>query len=370
MRRAAHLAFVLYLLSCSACSCLKTHKVPLAERLSGQDGKYNGFRYYTSRPYVAVSQRVDVAHNYVLGKLVGIAYLDEQGKEKPGIPRQAGILSLATDPLTGHRDLYNLEGEKLEFHKKSSGGWVLVQVEPPAELHRAGFEEAADLTPEEKATLKKIQENTDKLLSRPTLSAGEGKALEKILANSESILKAGPGRTTVTPQTVISVMDNGGSVPPPPDPDNFQVVFLPDFEEQMAIKDCNFLAYGKYNLTFADGWQLAGVSGTWDSTEVPVRVLQSLSNAISAAAAVKTKALGTLPITADEIRKVGANTKDQGAGFKLALITMIEYIPPGMYRLNKASELTEACKGRGLLSEMGLPTAHDRKVQLVKQAEN
>jgi len=100
-----------------------------------------------------------------------------------------------------------------------------------------------------------------------------------------------------------------------------------------------------------------------------VRILQSISNAISAAASVKSKALSTLPITPAELLKAGAKptTKDAGAGEPWVLVTVTEYIPPGVYRLQKPSELT-CCpeKGTGFLTELGIPTETDRKVQLVQ----
>lgn len=156
----------------------------------------------------------------------------------------------------------------------------------------------------------------------------------------------------------------------------FDVAFLPDFEEQMAVKPINIAAYGKYDMHFADGWQMHNVNATWDSTEVPVRVLQNISNLLTANAEVEQKRLATLPITPAEIEKrkeeLNRATLDAFINKKqIVLITRKKFIEPGVYRLRKWSDSGwDSNDGssemvQGMLTEMGLPIRESVSVDLV-----
>src|SRR5207253_114500 len=70
-----------------------------------------------------------------------------------------------------------------------------------------------------------------------------------------------------------------------------QVVYLPDFEEQMSVEHVSVLSKSKIGLAFRDGWQLRSVTGNFDATDVPVQILKTVQNAIKAAGAVEGKRL-------------------------------------------------------------------------------
>src|SRR4029450_1925794 len=78
----------------------------------------------------------------------------------------------------------------------------------------------------------------------------------------------------------------GGDVVP-----GIQVVMLPDFEEQYAIRNRNVAAKSTYDLHFTDGWQLDSVNGTWNSTELPIRILESITKVIKAAEVLQLQAI-------------------------------------------------------------------------------
>jgi hypothetical protein len=156
----------------------------------------------------------------------------------------------------------------------------------------------------------------------------------------------------------------------PAAPSPFQFITLPDFEEQMAIKDVNFAAKGKYELKFADGWQLRSVGGAWDATEVAVRALQVLGDAVKAAASVRAEQLNKLPTTVKSQKDITAG------GTRLqVLVVRVEavYINPGIYKLLKSSEQqaptpAEAATGTdcALISELGLPLVTDVQTYLLQ----
>lgn len=341
---------LLLALTLGGCANLNVHKVSLEDRHSGRDMKLDGFRYYLPRPYVIVAARIEVAKNYAVGtlkfaKLEGEP-IPEPGKEEK-LMIQPVIEVFRRDPTENVFPLFDLKGNPLPVAIGDGPGWKVLPAETNAILLSAiGKEKQFDPTQLEKqfGELAKSVAELKKMVEAAKLT---GPAVQV------------PSQIQLTMNQVSTTNSSGSGVESGP---KIQIAMLPDFEEQMRIKDCNFLAWSKYGLAFKDGWQLAGVQGSWDSTEVPVRILQSVSKAISAAAAIKKKALSTLPISPAELREFRARKGNLDDPFDPVLITVTEYIPPGVYRLNKPREMDRViCNG--LLTELGLPTEHERKVQ-------
>lgn len=137
-----------------------------------------------------------------------------------------------------------------------------------------------------------------------------------------------------------------------------QVAFLPDFEEQYVIRNKNFLAKTKYQYDFRNGMQLAGVAGSYNATDVPVKVLETVGNLITAAGKVAETALSQ-PITPGGEGKF--RFASDGQVIRDSFFIKIEQaIEPGMYRVQKSWERVQASPGMpidqisGLFSDVGL----------------
>ena len=79
------------------------------------------------------------------------------------------------------------------------------------------------------------------------------------------------------------------------------IVYLPDLDEQYAIKSCNIVAKSSIGLAFKNGSELVEVDGDHDSTTVAVSLLQQIQGAIGVAQSV-------------EQARIQHNSKALGAG--------------------------------------------------------
>jgi hypothetical protein len=169
--------------------------------------------------------------------------------------------------------------------------------------------------------------------------------------------------------------------PPPADGTpggDFQVIFLPDFEEQYAINNVNVLAKTKYKYTFRNGTELESMAGSYNATDVPVKIVETVGRLVQAVGEVAKTRLTDLPVGA---RAMIDMTAKPTAAFYLRVEQGIE---PGVYRVQKSWEraAAEPLDGLapdqvcGLFAEIGLPinetvsvitgTEHDQATGLAK----
>lgn len=146
-----------------------------------------------------------------------------------------------------------------------------------------------------------------------------------------------------------------------PEPDAIQVVFLPDFEEQYAIRNKNILAKTKYQYIFRNGTELASISGSYNSTDVPVAIVETVGSLIKAAGEVAKTAIGNPAALA------GAKSSLTGRDETIEqfYIKSEYFIEPGIYRLQKSWEEAAGAavadldpdERAGLFSRLGLDVA-------------
>ena len=120
-----------------------------------------------------------------------------------------------------------------------------------------------------------------------------------------------------------------------------QVIFLPDFEEQYAIRNKNFLAKTQYQYTFSHGTELDTMSGTYGAVDVPVKILETIGNLITAAGSVATQKLTGGGGAAKSASSSGFGGTGDAPTFYIRTKLVIE---PGVYRLQKSWE--RAARGR------------------------
>ena len=310
----------------SGCANLEATKVPLNARIRGCDHgeKYDGFRYYMSRPHIVVSERVELGSAHQLTRLAVLS-----------APQNSDLKEvIVLEPLMAHDQRYwNFESGKLldiDWYKEQ------------------GYRINAFIVPTEApGAAESISDDS---------STGVRQTALMQYINERSVL----GSDALSTVAALSTLDGNAEKPVLVKPESFQVVHLPDFEEQMRIKHKNCLAYSKIDLHFADGWQLREAGGSFDSTEVAARVLQSLSSAISAATEVQTASLKKLPVApagSPSSADMLASARDRDE--VVVLVKESQYIVPGIYRLQKSWEMaSESHNPRSMLTNLGLPV-HD-----------
>ncbi|MCI0637992.1 MAG: hypothetical protein L0Y72_23540 [Gemmataceae bacterium] len=314
----------------AGCANIDVRKVPVDKRIADQDYKIRGFRYYLSRPYIVIKEKIPLGAIEEEVRLVEV---------------KAGeyLLQSLTSKSNGHFKLYKLDGSERPNGVKVQP----VQVVPKQETK----------TPKGTNGNKKSEEKSEK--KKLPVKPGDPEVLDPI------ILKLGgpkiperPGMTEITKPTL-----NGGAADDAADlallKKRIQVVMLPDFEEQYAVQNRNFAAKGEYDLAFADGWQLDSVAGSWNSTEVPIKALVTLQGFITNFVKLKKAALGVKSL---EVTPPTLGTR--------LFLTRSFYIEPGIYRLQKSWERVAAVNGdtssehaNGLLSELGLTIAEELSVK-------
>jgi hypothetical protein len=357
-----HLAAV-GLVAMAGCANLEARKVPLPDRLSGTDDRYKGFRYYLSRPYIVVSRRVCVSQQLVSGKLMEnarkelfIETIDEAGRKRYlDIHGQDQSVVAAQDETLTYVRYAAAASQSAPPDAQAPGkAGAPAAGKPGAQGHGGGI-------------IGGKPETVAPPAPKPPPKPGSGRD-----EDSPRLLSPDQLRDLITTGHLADAPAPAPAppaAPPPPDttPPPFQFVMLPDFEEQMAVKDCNFAARGKYEMHFADGWQLRSVGGAWDATEVAVKALQVLSDAVSATAAVRQEQLNKLPV----VKKTGVDVGDMKVGDQVyAVRVQATYIEPGLYRIRKSSEKGPApgapdCPTAAILADLGLPTVADVQTYLL-----
>ena len=84
-------------------------------------------------------------------------------------------------------------------------------------------------------------------------------------------MKPAAAKNDASTQTVVSTTKTDSAVRSP-----FQVIFLPDFEEQYAVRNKNFLAKTQYKYNLSHGTQLDTISGSYSAVDVPVAIIETL----------------------------------------------------------------------------------------------
>ncbi|QDU59943.1 hypothetical protein Pan216_07780 [Planctomycetes bacterium Pan216] len=343
--------YVILALACIpiGCAAIIAKKVPLQARLCGQDKHIHGFRYYTGRPYLAVPEKIvldSVSRVGILGyNKVNASSTAGHGEESN---QTIEVYLKIVDPHDGTPCYYDSHGVKVDhvnegnFVAFTRGKSLKDQIAALGDKgpRLAGI--SANVSGEEQVDGGQPRADGDQSQGEPHRRTSNEKATEE-----------DPPEPTL-PKT-------------PEDPiEKIQVVILPDFEEQIAIKDCNFAAKSSYGLEFKDGWQLKKVNGSFDSTEVPVALLDTIKTALGGSSSSEMKSSST-PTKSATGTTSGDSTAEEAMLGRTVAAVLVErtYIPPGVYRLNKPSEMQTAVPCVGLLTDIGLTVEHESFLQVI-----
>lgn len=323
-------------------SNLKVHKVPVAERATGTDCQH-GFRYYLNRPYLAVKEPILVARTT---SLVRVSY-----------PTSAAAAANPSDVqltfLDGPRQGQTARVGDLQFEAPGSG---LVRAASPDELAAVH----AAMTASRSGAVVPAQNVTATAagVSVPT----DGSAAANLSPGGRpGAARAATAETEVTLPTIPEDLEkiNANQVA-----GAMEVLYLPDLDEQYAVKSCNFLGKSSFGLIFRNGGELAQVDGDHDSTPVALALLEQVKNAITQAAGVESERIKKQAklLEAQQPSKEGGTAFRVGDPASQPVWQIVEqtWIKPGVYRLNKPWETdcgpAPQAVGCGLLAKLGLPT--------------
>jgi hypothetical protein len=284
MRPVCYFAVALALAVGHGCSNVQVKRVP-NDVVAAE--KVKGFRYYLSRPYVVLANRVELGSTLEDGRPVALQRVGTANR----IP---GFTTVAADPVLQSRRVFSADGQELNVKE-----WTEAKVRPAASsVQQARYEQLPSGF---------VQPAPAYFVSAP-LATG-------VAAPAPA---PGPAAPAVVP--------------------NIQVVFLPDFDEMYAIQPINVAAKTQYEIHFTDGWQLDSAGATLDSTDIPIAFLRSIQNLFKLASGQQ----GT-STTGGGAKSPGPADMAPAAeayGGPLVKIKHTYFLEPGMYRVQKSWERT------------------------------
>lgn len=286
------------------CGCRANLEVTkIAPGCAGDDVK--GFRYYLGRPYVVVKKPI------LISEEISMVQVNEIGPGGERIqPFSAAVQRVPHAHAVHQVSVDDLQSIKSDFEKRLQG---TNRFESISEVQLAGY-----------AAPQEVEGTDTKPLETPDA--------EKVSARKP-----------------VSLGD-------------IEIIYLPDFEEQYAVHNQNRLSKSAYALSFRDGWELVSVNGEFDSSTVAVEILNTIETAISAAQSVTTAKFEREKAEVEALQS--ASQMDAGpksirapdkAETKFLQRTVKTFIKPGVYRINKPSEMGAGFPcGPDMLQNMGL----------------
>lgn len=156
----------------------------------------------------------------------------------------------------------------------------------------------------------------------------------------------------VTGQNRQAVSNDNGAFAYQPLRGNFDLVYMPDFEEQYAISSRAGLGNANFQVNLGQGWSLQGYNALSDNSELNKRVFDLIDTSIKLAKAAAQTALGVpLPSIPNGIpgtaiaQAENQIPKETKAGTPVSLkIVVIHYAAKGLYPVIKPRELAERIK--------------------------
>jgi hypothetical protein len=317
------------LLPLGGCANLVVKKVPAND--PEKDEHVKGFRYYLGRPYVIVKEPIFVAEDITLFVA---------GRELPPPPTQGETLP---PPFTERAARVNGRTGALEPVSEEEWAALRERLRLDSGVQQATYRPAPAAAP-----VVNVQVNSPADAALPGGTYLDVDRASDKSAVAQSVRDTDPVKAPDVPTSDVRTVDLDGKI---------QVVFLPDMEEQYAVHNINVMAKSDYRLAFKDGWQLQGVSGSFDSTTVAVELLKTIDAAINAAKSVALGGIGGGGGGGASSSEQGRLAALQRRGNPLLERVTRTYVKPGMYRINKPWEMGEGCEaGAGFLVKLGLKT--------------
>jgi hypothetical protein len=304
--------------------------------------KMEGFRFYLPRPFVSVFESFPVATDIYLGK----------GRVSPD-GRYVAIDSIM--PLSTREDFSSIgSGATRAFPSdlQIPGEWIFRPGGAPGQPvpqgpgeARAGAEEAAPLSPD---TMRKLQEAVE--ASRD--SAGEAKKQSAAAQGAATQAAASAGKAKesaqqeVTGQNRRAVTNDNGAFAYQPLRGNFDLVYLPDFDEQYAVSSHSGLGNAQFQVNLGQGWSLQGFNSFTDNSALTKRVFDVIDSGLELGKAAARAAALSAGIPLPGEARAGVETPppglrmEQAPGTPVALkIVVVQYAAKGLYPVIKPREL-------------------------------
>ncbi len=309
----------------ASCAEIKVRKVPTPSQymawtdlMQKESDAIDGIRFYLPRPFVNVFESFPVHSDVYLAR--GVVTPDG---------RYIAINSIVEIRPDGNGPTIYTTGDKPIVVQKRN-------VFRPGAATAKALVEGIKQTPAIKP-----QSTTE--TGKPTESTSPGeKETSKTGANGTSNQPPPTPSTAGTSSYKVRNLNNAFAFQPLRG--NFDLVYLPDFEEQYAITSKSRLGSAKAEVQLGQGWSLQGLDAVTDNTEIVGRLFKLIDFAIDAGKEAAKAAIGIPPGVGAIAKPQSAEEtleKDKGQpGTEITLkVTAVHYAAKGLYPVLKAREL-------------------------------
>lgn len=350
--RSAATALAPCLLILASCASVSVRKVPAATTYTNwtdadqrRADALEGVRFYMPRPYVRVKQPFIVAADVYLAHaivapdgrvaiLTSITSLDPDAPRAPALPSDlARSIPLRSIPLTA------IAARPSTALAPTTGGDIALGI-------------ADELDPQ-----------LDSALNDAHLAAAAKSAVELLTAPDPVPAESSSAPTTGREHRRVAV-DNTALARTPLD-GPFDILYLPDFDEQYVVSSSAKLGDTAVALDLGQGWSLQSLDSLADNRAINQRIYALLDDASRLGlAAARAAIMGPLPniaLSADPTDTDASNTTDSDPPAHVAIpaapahdappapgtplllrITVLHTVAPGLYPVIKPRELAAA----------------------------
>lgn len=310
----------------TSCAEVKVRKVPTPSQymawtdlMQKESDAIDGIRFYLPRPFVNVFESFPVHSDVYLAR--GVVTPDG---------RYIAINSIVEIRADGAGPVIYTTGDKPIVVQKRN---VFRPSAATAKALAEGVKQTPSVKPQSTTETKKSSEPT----------SPEGEATPK---NGPSDQPPGgqPATTSTAGTASYKVRNLNNAFAFQPLRGNFDLVYLPDFEEQYAITSKSRLGSAKAEVQLGQGWSLQGLDASTDNTELVKRVFSLIDFAIETGKEAAKAAIGIPPGVGAIAKPQSAEEaleKDKGQpGTEITLkVTVVHYSAKGLYPVLKAREL-------------------------------
>jgi hypothetical protein len=326
------------------CAQVKVHKVPTPTQYSfagvntwtaamqEKADKMEGLRFYLPRPFVNVFESFPVATDLYLAKgrvsadnkfvvIDSVIPITTRGDFESGTPKEFSGTAVP---------------KSLVFRRSASG--------PPANLPPT-LATPRSSSDEGESALSRLADEAQRAAERAGASAADAKiAAAEAEGTKPSAGEAGAAKTGVSSRKVTN---NNGAFAYTPLRGNFDIVYLPDFDEQYVVSSKANLGNANFELNLGQGWSLQGFNSLTDNSELNKRIFSLIDTASELAKSAATAGLGSIMPTAGlgALAETLATPRSgdemqESAGTPVALkIVVVHYAAKGLYPVIKPREL-------------------------------
>ena len=188
--------------------------------------------------------------------------------------------------------------------------------------------------------------DTDTAIQSGQDEEGDG-TIEPTIPQGTSEADSIPPQAPKTGVTKQGVTNDNGAYAYQPMRGNFDIAYLPDFDEQYVISGSAGLGNAQFQLNLGQGWSLQGFDSLTDNSALNARIFDVIDAASQVAQSAALAAVGLPPVPSllpgtTATAPQGAQDAVLAAGTRVTLkIVVVHYAAKGLYPVIKPRELQE-----------------------------